>query len=167
MTAELAWTLAAGLVMVVGLVGVLVPVLPGLLVVWAAGLGYGLAVGFGWIGWTVLALMTAAVATSLVAGVLVPKRAADGAGVSGWSQVAAVAGALIGLFTIPLIGLPVGALAGVVAVEYGTKRNWPEAWRATRAVAVGFGLSALIDLALGTVMVAAWTVWALTVLVSS
>lgn len=165
MSADLAWTVLAAVVMVVGLIGVVIPVVPGLVVIWAAALAYGFLVGFGWVGGVVMVVLTVALAISLVCGVLLPKRAADGAGVSGWAQVGAVVGAVVGLFSIPFVGLPVGALVGVVAVEYGDKRNWPDAWRSTRAVAKGFGISAAIDFSLGSVMIACWSAWALTVLV--
>jgi hypothetical protein len=59
--------------------------------------------------------------------------------------------------------LVIGALAGLLAVEVLLKGNWDEAWTATIGTAKGFGISALIDLVLGLLMITFWSVWAATV----
>jgi uncharacterized protein YqgC (DUF456 family) len=158
------WTIVAAGAMVVGLVGVVVPVLPGLLLIWGAALVYGLAVGFGTVGWTVMAVLTILAGISVVKSFIVPRRAAAGSGASGWAQVGAVAGGVTGFFLIPVIGLVIGALAGIMVVELLLKGDWDDAWTATKGTAMGFGLSALIDLGLGMMMITAWSIWAGTVL---
>lgn len=160
---DLWWTIVALVVMSVGLVGVLVPVVPGLALIWAAALIYGLLVGFGIGGWVVMGVLTLILGLSLALGVILPRRAAAGAGASGWSQLAAMAGGVVGFFVVPVIGLILGALAGLVLTEYALKGDWNEAWAATKATAKGFGISAAIDLALGLVMIVLWASWAATV----
>jgi uncharacterized protein YqgC (DUF456 family) len=158
------WSIAAAVVMVVGLCGVVVPVVPGLLLMWATGLVYGFAVGWSGLGIGVMALMTVLVAISLALGVAVPRKTAAEAGASGWSQLGGLAGAVIGFFVIPVVGVIVGALVGVYLVELALKEDGAEAWTATKGMAKGFGISVLIDLTLGLVMLAAWSIWAATVL---
>lgn len=157
------WTIIISLSMLVGLVGVAVPVVPGILILWVAALVYGLAVGFGPLGWLVMLVMTLGVAASFIAGVILPKQAADKAGAAGYSQLAGLVGAVIGFFVIPIVGLLVGAMIGVLVSEYLWARDFDKAWNATKGVALGFGKSALVDMALGLIMVAFWAVWALTV----
>lgn len=157
-------TIVVGLIMLVGLAGTLIPILPGLALIWAAGVLYGLLVGFGPVGWGVMVVLSLALVVSVVKGVLVPRRMAEGKGVSGWSQLVAFIGAVIGFFVIPVIGLVVGALVGLLVAEYLNHGAWAPAWEATVAVAKGFGLSVLIDLALGLAMLSLWAVWAFSVL---
>ncbi len=161
---HLLWSLLALVVMAVGLVGVLVPVLPGLMLIWSVALIYGLIVGFGTAGLSAMVVLSLIVVLSVVKSVVLPRRAAAGAGASGWSQFGAVAGGVVGFFLIPVIGVILGALAGMVATEYSLKGNWDDAWTATKATAKGFGISALIDLVLGMVMITAWALWAASVI---
>ncbi len=157
-------TVLVGIVMVVGLAGTVVPILPGLTVLWGAALAYGFVVGFGPVGITVMALITLLLVVSVVKSFLIPKKMAEGSDVSGWSQLIALVGAVIGFFVVPVVGIVVGALVGLMLSEYIHHRELGEAWEATKAVAKGFGLSALVDIALGVVMITLWAIWSLTVL---
>jgi uncharacterized protein YqgC (DUF456 family) len=163
MSADAWWTLLATVAMAVGLVGTVVPLLPGPVLMWVTALVYGLVVGFDLLGVAVMALITLLVGFSFVMGVVLPKRAAEQSGASKRSQLGGLIGAVIGFFVIPVIGLLLGALVGVMLVEYLAKRDANEAWAATKGVAKGFGLSALLDLAVGLLIVAAWAGWAITV----
>ncbi len=157
------WSIIAAVVMVVGLAGVIIPILPGLALIWITALVYGFAVGFGVIGWVVMGVLTVLLALSFIKSMTVPRREAEAAGASGWAQFGGLVGAIIGFFTIPVVGIIVGALLGVLAVEMLLKGNWDDAWTATKGTAKGFGLAVLIDLGLGMAMIAAWSVWAATV----
>ncbi len=158
------WTFLVALAMAIGLAGIAVPVLPGILVLWFAALIYGFAVGFGSLGVLVMVIMTSGVALSIASSIIIPKKAADDSGADGSSQLIGLIGAVIGFFVIPVIGLFVGGLAGILLAEYLRLQDFNAAWRATKGVARGFGKSAVVDFALGIVMVTAWALWALTVI---
>ncbi len=157
-------TVLVGLAMVVGLAGTVVPVLPGLTVLWVAGLVYGLLVGFGPVGFAVMAVFTVIVAASVIKSILLPRRMAEGHDVSTWSQLVAVAGGAVGFFVLPVVGLVVGALLGLFLAEWVKLRRIGPAWDGTVAVAKAFGLGALVDVGLGLVMFALWVGWVITVL---
>ncbi|MCP3987875.1 MAG: DUF456 domain-containing protein [Actinomycetia bacterium] len=156
-------TILVAVVMVVGLFGTVVPVLPGLALIWAAALVYGLVVGFGALGVGIMVMLSALVVVAVVKAIWVPKRMADGHDVSRWSQVAALVGAVVGFFVIPVVGVIVGALVGLLLAEYLNQGDWKQAWGATVAVAKGFGLSTLIDIGLAMAMIGLWSIWALAV----
>ncbi len=160
----LLWTIVTAVVMVLGLMGVVLPVLPGLFLIWAAAVFYGFMVGFGTVGWSVVGLLTILAVAGLIKSVVIPRRAAAQSGASGWAQLGAVAGGVVGFFVIPVFGLVIGALAGLLAVEYMLKGDWNEALVAVRGTAKGFGISVVIDLIIGIIMIAAWSVWAASVL---
>ena len=145
--------------MAVGLVGTVVPVVPGLGLVWLAGLVYGLVEGFGTVGLVAFALMTALGAAGTAAGVVVPRRAATAAGAARSSLWLGALLAIVGFFVIPVVGLPLGGALGIQLGEQLRTRDRRSAWRTTRATLTGFGLAALIQLATGVAMVVVWATW--------
>jgi len=150
------------LVMLVGLAGVVVPVLPGLLLVWAAGVAWAWA-GGGAARWSVAGVLTVLLVAGTVGKYVVPARSATGSGAPRSTLVAGVAGAVVGFFVIPVVGLVVGGVGAVYLAERARLRTHAAAWRSTRAVLVGVGLGMLVELATGVLMVGVWGVAALAV----
>jgi uncharacterized protein YqgC (DUF456 family) len=153
--------LLAWLVMLVGLAGVVLPVLPGLALIWAAALAYGLLAGWGSSGPWLFALITV-----LGLGGSLAEIWATGAGarLSGASLTSVLAGAALGLIGL-FIGGPLAALAGllggVLLAEYGRLRDWRAAARATGGTAAGCGLSFGLKFVIGLLMIGAWVAWLL------
>jgi len=148
------------LAMLVGIVGTVLPFLPGLPIVWAAALVYGVVEGFGAVGWVCFAIITALGIGGMVAGFLVPQRKVQGGGAPFSTTVAGMVGGVIGFFVIPLIGIVVGAVAGVLIAERVRTQDWTQAWASTKRAIVGFGLGALVQVAAGVLMMATWIAWA-------
>ncbi len=163
MTADGWWTVVAAVLMVIGLCGVVIPFLPGLALIWVTAVVYGFVVGWGPGGIAVVAVLSALLAASIATSFIVPKRTAAASGASTFAQFGGLVGAVIGFFVIPVVGVIVGALAGVLVVEMLVKGNWDEAWTATKGTAKGLGVSALIDLGFGLLMIVVWSTWAATV----
>jgi uncharacterized protein YqgC (DUF456 family) len=144
-----------GVAILAGLVGVLLPMLPGLLLCWGAVLVWALVERTA-VAWTVLAVATLLFATSQVVKYLVPGRRLRSAGVPWGSVAAGGALAVVGFFVIPVVG----AVAGFVGGVYGAERlrlhthaaAWPSTVRALRAV----GLSVLIELVAGLLIGTVW-----------
>jgi uncharacterized protein YqgC (DUF456 family) len=147
-----------GLAMLVGLVGVVVPVLPGLLLVWAAGIAWVFLDGGGAARWTVAAVLT----TLLIAGTafkyVLPARSATGAGAPRSTLLLGAVGAIVGFFVIPFVGLVVGGVGLVFLAERRRLGTWSAAWRSTRAVLVGVGIGMLVEFGAALLMVAVWLV---------
>jgi uncharacterized protein YqgC (DUF456 family) len=101
-----------------------------------------------------------AIAGALV-GWVVPARVAGASGAARASILLGVVAAIVGFFALPVVGLPVGGVAGVYAGELLRTRDGMAAWRATRATIRGFGLAALLQFALALAMTATWVVWVL------
>ncbi len=149
-------------VLLIGLAGTIVPILPGILLMWAAVVCYGFFAGFDVIGVLVIAVVTALAGASIALGVFLPKQAADAAGASSRSQWAAVLGAIIGFFVIPIVGVIVGAVAGIAIAEYHDKDDWGPAWQSTKGVLSGMGLAALAQFGIGVLILFIWITWAAT-----
>jgi len=145
--------------MLVGLVGTVVPLVPGLLLMWGAGLFYGVVEGFGVVGWVAFGLMTGLAVAGIAAGVVLPQRSGSARGASPAALAAGAVLGVVGLFVVPVVGLPLGAVAGVLLAERARTGAWAPAWEATRGVIIGFGLGALAQLAAAGAMIACWAVW--------
>lgn len=150
--------LVVALVVLVGLFGVVVQVLPGALLVLGAVAVWGVVTG-GAVGWTVLAVTVVATAVAAVAKYLLAGRYLVRSGVRNrtllWGGVLGV----VGFFVIPVVGLPVGFVGGVYLAErLLAHRAHPDAWRATVAALKATGLSILVELAGALVATGAWVV---------
>lgn len=146
-----------GLVIVVGLAGVVLPVVPGLVLVLGAVLAWSLERQDS-VGWVVLGVAAAVFAAGQVAKYLVPGRRLRKAGVSTSTMVVAVALGVVGFVVIPVVGVFVGFVLGVYLAErvrLGSHAlGWPSTTQALRAA----GWSVLIELAAGLIMAATWLV---------
>jgi uncharacterized protein YqgC (DUF456 family) len=147
--------------MLVGLFGLIIPVFPGIVVIWLSALGYGIVAGFDTLGIVVFALISVA----MIAGVTVDNilmGAGARQGGAAWSSiiVGMVAG-VVGTVAIPPVGGLIAAPAAVLLMEYRHKRDWEKAWRATRGLALGWGLSFLVRFGIGVLMIGMWLLWAL------
>ena len=153
--------LIVGLVMAAGLVGIVLPFIPGLPLIWGAALVYGLVEGFGTTGTVAMIVITLFLIGGVTAKIVVPQRRAAAGGAPNSTLAAGAVLGIVGFFTIPIVGLPLGAALGVLLAEYGRTGNWPAARRSTKEVIVGFGIGALLEMGAGIVMVGAWVVWVL------
>lgn len=145
-----------GLAMAAGLVGVFVPVIPGLLLIWAAGLWWTVADGGGALRWTVLGVLTALLVLGTVAKYVLPARSAAARGAPLSTLVAGAAGAVVGFFVIPVVGVLVGGVAGIYLAEYARLHDGGRAWVSTRAALVAIGVGLLIELTAGVLMIGVW-----------
>ena len=140
----------------VGLVGVVVPVLPGALLVWAAILVWSIDVGTA-TGWTVLAAATGVIAGGQVVKYTIPSKQLRARGVPNRSLFIGGLVAIAGFFLIPVVGLFIGFVVGVYASEYqrvGAQMAWPSTKVAVRAVVV----SMLVELTSAPLAVSVWIV---------
>lgn len=147
-----------GLVMVVGLAGVLVPLLPGTALILAAGLGWALFVGAEGAGrWVVVGVMTALFLAGFALKYALPGRRLSGQ-LPRSTLLSGAAGALLGFFLLPPLGLLLGGVAGVYVAEARRHGSGPQARRSTVQVLQAVGLGILAELTAGLLMVATWLV---------
>lgn len=150
---------AVGVVIAIGIVGTVVPVVPGLWMIWAACLVYGLLSGFTTVGWAAMIAITTIAAVAMAAGFVLPQRGAAGAGVSRVGQLVALVLAVVGFFAIPVIGAPVGFALGILAAALIQARNVATAWAMTVATLKAMLLASGVQLAAGLAMALVWAGW--------
>jgi uncharacterized protein YqgC (DUF456 family) len=148
--------LLIGLTMLLGLVGVVVPVLPGLLLVWAAGVAWAWLDGGGALRWTVAGVLTILLLTGTALKYALPARSATGAGAPRSTLLLGAIGAVVGFFVIPVVGFVVGGVGAVFLAELSRLGSAAAAWRSTHAVLIGVGIGMLVELGAALLMVVVW-----------
>jgi uncharacterized protein YqgC (DUF456 family) len=142
------------LAIVVGIVGVVVPLLPGALLVLAAILVWAIDEGSA-TGWAVFGVATAVIATGQILKYTIPGRRLQARGVPNRSLLAGGLLGTVGFVVIPVVGVVVGFVLGIWLSEY--QRLGPrQAWPSTKAALHAVGLSMLIELASALLATVAW-----------
>ncbi len=142
-------TLLCGLAILVGIAGVVVPVLPGLVLCWIAVLAWAVLAGEGWGRWLVLGVATAVAIAGTVVKYIWPGRNLKRTGVPNTSLFAGGALGLVGFFLIPVVGLFVGFVLGLWLAERIRLGSFRDAWSPTKQAVKAVGLAMLIELAAG------------------
>lgn len=150
------WQLVAvGLVMLLGLVGVLVPGVPGQAIVWAAVLWWALTdmTPTAWgvlIGATALMLLNQALKP-----VLPPRRPGESGAPRRTVMIGGIAG-IAGFFLVPVVG----GIAGFVGAIYGVERvrlgSRGAGWTSVRSVMRATGYAVLVELFACLLVAGAW-----------
>jgi uncharacterized protein YqgC (DUF456 family) len=156
---EVLTSVAVGAAIAVGIVGTLVPILPGLVLIWGAMVVFGLVVGFGWVGWAALAIATAIGAIGLYLNVRIPRRHAAASGLGLGGQLLAGALAVAGLFVIPVIGAPLGFALGVFLLRLRATKDRRSAWKSTRVIVGAIVKASAAQAVCGVGMGLLWLLW--------
>lgn len=153
------WTIVTLLIMAVGLVGTVLPFIPGILLIYAGYLLYGFATG--WQAYGLAAIVVWSLVTGLVllldfyGGAIGAKR--YGASRSGtWGSLI---GGVIGTLTAGFPGLILGPFFGAAAGELLSGRTRREALRSGWGTFVGFLVGSVVKIAIGVVMIGTFIWW--------
>lgn len=141
------------LLILVGLVGIVVPVLPGLVLVLAGVLVWALMEGSA-LGWGIFAVSLVVTVVGYVLQYTVPGRRMRERGVSSSTLFLAVVLGIVGFFVIPVVGAIVGFVLGIFVVELGRSRDRTQAWARTKHALVAVLHSMGIELSAGLVVTA-------------
>jgi len=138
-------TVVAGVGVVVGVVGTVVPVLPGGLLVAASVLVWALATGGS--AWWVLLAVVVLLAAGQVLEYLTAGVSLKRAGVPNRSLLLGGLAGIVGFFVVPVLGLVLGFLGGLYLAERARQPDAAAAWRSTRTGLRAAGVALLIELA--------------------
>ncbi|MDP3890700.1 DUF456 domain-containing protein [Nocardioides sp.] len=142
------------LVILVGMVGIIIQIIPGSLLILAALLVWAVQTG-GTTAWVVFGIAAALLVAGSVVKYVVPGRRLKAAGVPTRTLLLGALGAVVGFFVIPVVGILVGFVAGIYAAEHvrvGRTLAGPSTKHALRAV----GVSILIELTAATAATLVW-----------
>ncbi len=141
----------------VGLIGIVVPVLPGALLVAAAILVWAVVENTvaSWVTFGVAAVL---IGTSTVIKYTWPVKRMRAAEVRTSSLVLGGVLGIIGFFVIPVLGLVLGFVLGIYLAELANRHDQRLAWTSTKHALKGVALSMFVELTGALLATAAWAV---------
>jgi len=132
----------------VGMVGIVIPILPGMLLVWLSVLVYAVGTDFATIGWPSLVFITIIALVTGLSNIWLPLLGAEKSGAAKRALFLGVVGAIVGTFVIPLplLGTVIGYAIGVFLGELIKQRDWRLALKASLGGVAGWGISMIVEI---------------------
>ena len=157
---DIAFALTAAVIML-GILGTIIPLLPGLMLVWFAALGWGLFTGFGFGGFVAMGLITALFVAGIYLSIRIPQKSAAAQGLSLWGTIFGLVLAIGVGIVLPVVGIPIGFVLGVWIVRVFDTGDAAEAFRSALQTTFALLRASAAQFGIATAMGLTWLVWAL------
>jgi uncharacterized protein len=150
--------------LLVGLVGLIVPVFPGLTVMWLGTLIYALVQNAadlmtGW-DWFIFAIITLLMIVGNIADNLIIARKMRDKYIPWSSILIAFAAAIVASLVLTPVGGLVAAPLALLAAEYNRLKDRSKAIDSTKAYMIGWGWAFAVRFLIGLTMTGLWMLWA-------
>ncbi|WP_218975390.1 DUF456 domain-containing protein [Tessaracoccus massiliensis] len=164
MTVEMIAALVAGALALVGLAGIVLPVIPaGSLLVGAGALTWAIWGHSPW-GWVAFGVAAVLLIIGALSSLLLTGRSLQRHEIPKWPVAVGVVFGIVGLFVLPGFGLPIGFAVGLLLAEWYRVRNLRTAlttsWRTLKALGLGilieFTCAMIATAAVGVSIATAW-----------
>ncbi len=157
---ETSITVITLIIMLFGLFGLIMPVFPGLVIIWLAALGFGLVHGFASVGWGIFTVITVLMLIGNISdGILMGKKALDYGAAKSSLVLAAIVSVMVSLIFSPLGGL-IAAPIVLYLAEKNQGHTTEEAKAITKGLMVGWGWAFVLRFVIGIAMIVLWVIWA-------
>jgi len=147
------------LTMAVGQLGLIIPIFPGNVIIWAAALIYGLIFGFGNLGGILFGVLTLLMVGAVLADNFFMGVKAREKGAAWPSIIAALGAAIIFTFVFPPLGGLIAAPLVLYVMENRRLGDSQKTLEIVKALIWGLGLSFVTRFVLGLVMIGLWAIW--------
>lgn len=144
--------------MLMGLIGTMLPFVPGIPLIFVTMAGYGWYEGFQQMSPEYLVIMGILALAAVLADHLSPLIGVTFFGSTKYAMIGAVLGFVIGIIWFPPFGPILGALAGAVIGEYFALEDWELAFKAGIGSFAGFVSGILFQIAIALAMVVSFIV---------
>lgn len=139
--------------MLVGWLGILIPVIPGIFLIWL-GVGlYAWQTGFQVISVPLFVGLSFLILFAAATDVWLPLFGAQKSGAAKRALLFGTIGAIVGSFILPLIGTIIGLALGMLLGEYHKRRDWDTAVKVSWGGVKGWGIATIIQLVCGTAVI--------------
>lgn len=159
-TLEAVTTGAAALLLVVGVLGTIIPILPGslltigTLLVWAWVLGSTAS-------WTAALIGVALAVVGMSASAILTGRKMRREQIPRGPVIIGVIVGVVGMFIVPVVGLFLGFALGLLLAEYARRKDLASAWRSSVEAMKSMGFGMLIECACASLATFAFVVGAI------
>lgn len=150
---EIVITGGALIIMVIGAIGVVLPILPGLPLVWGGAFLYAWFTGFQVITREYLTNFGIAAGALLILEYILKAYGAPKMGASKWGMVGAFLGMIVGLYLGSLLTTILGPLVGATLFELMMGKRFFASMKAGCATFICFAVGTILQLALSVVMI--------------
>ncbi len=157
-TTQTVVTVVVLVAMFIGLLGTVLPILPGPVLIFTAALAYAILDGFQTIAWPFVVVIGVLALLATGVDLLTSSLGARAGGASGWSIAAGMVGGLLGALLFALPGGILVALLCVLLAEYVRLRDWKPAARSSAGWLIGWLLSSVVRFGIALAMIAVF-VW--------
>jgi uncharacterized protein YqgC (DUF456 family) len=148
-------TVISAVLILAGILGVVLPVLPGLLLAWIGVLFWALFSGAGGARWAVLGIATLVAVVGALIKYLWPGKRLKDSGIPTLTLLAGGVLGIVGFFVVPVVGLPLGFVLGVWLAELG-RLGSAQAWGSTRQAMTAVGLAMMVEFAAALGVAVVW-----------
>ena len=146
--------------MIVSWLGLVIPIFPGLNIIWVAALGWGIYVGLGWPGWLYLVILTILMVVGNLSDNVFISGKARISGASWWSIIVGNIAGIAGAILLPPLGGLLFAVLGVLIVELIRHRDWKKAWDNLQRDVLWLWLGDRCPNGRRGLMIGLWAIWA-------
>lgn len=161
----LAFGIAVAFILV-GLAGIIVPILPGILLIWLTVLAYAIVDGFEAVGWVTFIAITLIAIVVGTADIWMSLLGAQKGGAARRAMFFGMIGGVVGFFLfgtlLPIVGNLLGGILGyaigVFLGQYHKYRDWELARKASFGGLVGWGVATVIQM-VGGLLILLIFVW--------
>lgn len=152
------------LVLLTGLAGLLIPIFPGLTIMWLGTLVYAVVQamigGMNWVDWLLFTLITFfMIGGNIVDNLIIAKHVREKRVPWGSILFAFAAGILLSLFLTPVAGM-IASPVGLYLAEWRRLKDKQVALANTKAWMTGWGWSIAARMGIGLTMIVFWGLWA-------
>lgn len=158
MNAQTVVTVLCGAAILVGVVGTVVPVLPGSFLIGLSLLAWAIWGGEGTTGWVVFGIGMVFVLAGMAASAVLAGRKLRQHRIPNRSVALGIVLGIAGMFIIPVVGLFVGFAAGLLLSEVQRTRNVRTAMTTSWAALKATGLGILVEFGLACLAASTWLV---------
>jgi hypothetical protein len=147
-------TIVSLLLMVLGFLGIVLPFLPDIILIFIGALTYGVFSSFEVISMKVIAIFAVLTALSFLIDIISSVIGAKTQKASKYGQIGAVLGGIIGIFTSGIYGIILGPVLGVIGFEmFFAKKKFDKAINAGLGALLGFVFGSLLKVVIAVFMI--------------
>jgi uncharacterized protein YqgC (DUF456 family) len=158
MNAEAIVTVLCGVAIAVGVVGTIIPVLPGSILIGLSLLAWAIWGGAGTVGWVAFGIGAACVLAGMASSAVLTGRKLKQHSIPSRSVLAGIALGIVGMFVLPVVGLFVGFAVGLLLSELLRTKNFKNALASSVAALKATGLGMLVEFGLACLAASTWVV---------
>ena len=148
--------IAIFVLMIFGLISLVIPIMPGLTIIWLGGLIYMLLSGINITSGVIFGIQTILMIAGNFSDNLFMGAKARQSGASWLAILVAFVAAIVGSFLLPPLGGIIAAIIVLFTIESVRRKDWQMALNSTKEMAKGCGYAFFVRFLIGSIIISLW-----------